>query len=252
MCLTIICGKADVRPALSEIRRVYQRRSAASPCLPYNTIWVEQARSRWERSERYRDGVRGDLTFLLAHTVFALLVHAWHRSRRVCFGRAAGGTALPAGRSHDKTRFFLPHTRRAASQSRMPCDSMNPGVCHRSARLSPREGMSQLHILYGLEGGISNRSHDALQGSTVDEGAASLHCGLRAPPRAPAASSHAAQGICSDCYATQAAHTHRTCSRFARSQAQSRPGYHAPFICQYPQPNGLRSRCPRVELIACM
>lgn len=37
---------------------------------------------------------------------------------------------------------------------------MNPGVCHRTARLCPREGMSQLHVLYGLEGGISNHSHD--------------------------------------------------------------------------------------------
>ena len=87
--------------------------------LPYITIWVEQARSRWERSGRNRDGVRGDLTFFLAHTVFALLVHARNRSRRVCFGPGAGGTAVPARRSHDKTRFFLPHTRRAASQSRM-------------------------------------------------------------------------------------------------------------------------------------
>ena len=76
-------------------------------------------RSRWERSERYRDGVRGDLTFFLAHTVFALLIHARNRSRRICFGRGAGGSALPARRSHDKTRFFLPHTRRAANQSRM-------------------------------------------------------------------------------------------------------------------------------------
>lgn len=32
---------------------------------------------------------------------------------------------------------------------------MNPGVCHRTARLCPREGMSQLHVPYGLEGGIS-------------------------------------------------------------------------------------------------
>ena len=33
---------------------------------------------------------------------------------------------------------------------------MNPGVCHRTARLCPREGMSQLHVLYGLGDGISN------------------------------------------------------------------------------------------------
>ena len=124
--------------------------------LPYITIWVEQARSRWERSERYRDGVRGDLTFFLAHTVSALLVHARNRSRRISFGRGAGGSALPARRSHDKIRFFLPHTRRAASKAGW----MNPGVCHRTARLCPREGMSQLHVLYGLEGGISNHSHD--------------------------------------------------------------------------------------------
>ena len=89
-----------------------------------------------ERPERNRDGVRGDLTFFLAHTVFTSLVHARNRSRRVCFGRGAGGSALPARRSHDKTRFFLPHTRRAASQSRMPA-TRRTQACVTGSALSP-------------------------------------------------------------------------------------------------------------------
>ena len=88
-------------------------------CLPYTIVWVGAGRYRWKAIRGGIETVLGDLTFLLAHTVFALLMYAGNRSRRICFGRGAGESALPAGRSHDRlASFFLT---RAGPQAKAGC-----------------------------------------------------------------------------------------------------------------------------------
>ena len=134
MCLTIICGKADVRPALSDIRRVYQsdlqhRLSA----LQYHLGGA--GRSRWSDPSEI-EMVLGDLTSLGTYR-FRVTCSCTQSFRCISFGHGAGGTALPAGRSHDKlASFFLT---RAGPQAKAGCLRLDEPRRVSPARLSPRE-----------------------------------------------------------------------------------------------------------------
>ena len=116
MCLTIMCGKADVRPALSDTRRVYQS-DLQDRLFALHYHLDGAGRSSWSDASEI-EMVLGDLTSLGTYR-FRVTGSCTQSFRCISFGHGAGGTALPARRSHDKIRFFLPHTRRAASQSRM-------------------------------------------------------------------------------------------------------------------------------------
>lgn len=104
---------------------------------------------------------------------------------------------------------------------------MNPGVCHRTARLCPRKGMSQLHVLYGLEGGISNHSHD--DALLRPRQRRCTHSCERRQGRLQRQAMPFEAFAPTDTQVTQHKQPtpHRTCSRFTRSQAQSGPGCHA-------------------------
>jgi len=99
------------------------------------------------------------------------------------------------------------------------------------ARFPPRKGVSQ----YGLE--VSRAGRALTMPSTE-----LLHDELRALPRAPAASSHAVEGVYRNRHATQAAIV-----AVLPDRRQTR----LPCTSIW-QPNGLRSRCPRVAEIMCM
>ena len=157
----------------------------------------------------------------MAHTVFALLVAA---RNRFDVSLLVMGQMEQLFRREDHMTNSLLSSSHAQGRKPKPdaCDSTNPGVCHRLGSL-PGTGMSQLHVQCGLEGWISNHSHDeALIRPRQRRCTASRERRqgrLQRPAMpfealAPTATQHKQPAL-------------RTCSRFTRSQAQSGPGCHA-------------------------